>query len=72
MCVDEIQRCSIKELTHHRGWINKHEAAKLLQNLNISSNMTNAKLLTVRMGLAAPRAEKIEYFDDPTAIVNPS
>ena len=72
MCADEIQRCSFKELTHRRGWINKHEAAKLLLNNKISANKSNAKLLTIRMELAAPRAEKIEYLDDPTAIVNPS
>lgn len=69
MCADEVQRHSIKELTHHRGWINKHEAAKILQNLNISSNMSNAKLLIVRMELAAGKIENVIAVDDDA---NPS
>lgn len=72
ICVDEIQRCPIKDLVHRRGWINRNEAAKLLQNLNISSNRSNAKLLTIRMELATPMVEKIEYLNDVVANANPS
>jgi hypothetical protein len=72
MCTDELQRYSIKELIHHRGWINKHEASKILLKSKINSNRSNAKLLTIRMGLVAPCAEKIEHLNDTYYDVNPS
>ena len=71
MCVDELQRYPLHTLTHHRGWITKHEAAKVL-NRKPSSNRSNGKVLTVRMDFEAPRVEKIEnalVVDDD---VNPS
>lgn len=59
-------------LTHHRGWVNRHEAVRLLSNLNITSNRSNGKVLTVRMELVSPWAGKIENAPVVDDDVNPS
>lgn len=58
-------------LTHHRGWVSKHEAVRIL-NRKPSSTRSNGKVLTLRMELETPGVEKIENAPVPNDDTNPS